>query len=267
MAYALITGASKGIGKSMAQSLAQRKFDLLLVARSQPLLQELAGELSATYGVRAHYLALDLAKPSAVEDLMNWVETQHYEVSVLINNAGYGLWGNFWARESAEINLMLQLNMQTMVNLTYRMIPILRRQPKSHILNVGSMAGYQAMPTLSLYAASKAFVNTFTRGLSWELRGSPVQVTLLAPGSVRTNFIKRSGMEHLETANHKFAMDPGPLAEEAIKAMLKGKREVMPGLSNRIYVQLLRLLPKSVIEKSILSIYRKKETPEPKPHG
>ncbi len=267
MSYALITGASKGIGKSLAQSLALRKFDLLLVARSASLLQQLAGELSATCGVQAHTLSLDLTDPGAVNEVMRWVESGRYEVSVLVNNAGYGLWGNFRDRGPEEINQMLQLNMQTLVNLTYRMIPLLSRQPQSHILNVGSMAGYQAMPTFSLYAASKAFVNTFTRGLSWELRGSPIQVTLLAPGSVRTNFVQRSGMDHLERINHRTAMDPGPLAEEAIRAMLQGKREVMPGFVNRFYVFLIRLLPKSLIEKSVWSIYRKKDHPEPEPHG
>lgn len=261
MSYALITGASKGIGKAMACSLAKRKYDLLLVARSSQLLQQAAEELNQQYGVQVQWLVCDLSKPAAPASILQWISTNQFPVSILINNAGYGLWGNFKDRPIEEQNNMLQLNVQTLVNLVYGMIPVLQLQPKGYILNVGSTAGFQAVPTLSLYAGTKALVNTFTRGLAWELKDSTVSVTLLAPGSVNTDFVRRSGMYHMEEMATKMSMEPQAVAEIAIKGLLSGKKEIVPGLPNQFAAVMVRLLPKSFIEKMIGSIYRKKERP------
>lgn len=258
MSYALVTGGSKGIGKAIAESLAQKKYNLLLVARSEELLKALADEISQKYNVDAKWLAIDLSELTAAVEVKNWVTQNNFPVSILVNNAGYGLWGNFHELTLEDQNNMIRLNVFSLVNLTYLMIPVLMRQPKSYILNTGSLAGYQAVPTLNLYAASKAFVNSFTRGLSHELKDTNISVSLLSPGSVRTNFMERAGLAHLQKMADKFSMDPEEIAAIAVKGMFNGKKEIMPGLVNRFSAGMVRILPKSLIENIAASAYKKK---------
>lgn len=258
MKYALITGSSKGIGKAMAESLAKRKYNVLLIARSEKLLQSLAVEIKQKYNVDAKWLALDLSKAEAATEVKNWVAQNNFPVSILINNAGYGLWGNFHELALEDQNNMLQLNVFTLVNLTYLMIPVLTLQSKSYILNTGSMAGLQSIPTLNLYAASKALVNTFTRGLSHELKNTHISVSLLSPGGVKTDFTERAGMHHMQKMAEKFSMDPEDVAEIAIKGMFDKKKEIMPGFINRFSAAMVKILPKSLIENIAGSTYKKK---------
>ncbi len=258
MEYALITGASKGIGKAMAECLAKRKFNLLLVARSEALLSETATDLQQRYQVAVSWLATDLSTPEAPQTVADWVAKNNFPVAVLINNAGYGLWGKFEELSYADQNNMLQLNVQTLVNLTYLMLPNLKQREKAYILNVGSLAGFQAIPTLSLYAASKALVNTFTRGLAHELKSTPVSVTLLAPGGVKTGFLARSGMFHMQKTDEKLSMKPEAVAKIGIRAMLSRKLEVVPGFPNRFTALMVKLFPKSVVEYITESMYKKK---------
>ncbi|HMH21438.1 MAG TPA: SDR family NAD(P)-dependent oxidoreductase, partial [Puia sp.] len=173
MEYALITGASKGIGRAIAGELASRKYNLLLVARSWDLLEKAAAELSSQYGVKVEWLALDLSGADAAQKVLEWCREKGYAVSVLVNNAGYGLSGPFEKYSLAEHQNMMQLNMGTLVGMTRLFLPELRRQPKAYIMNIASSAAYQAVPKLSLYAATKAFVLSFSRGLHQELHGSP----------------------------------------------------------------------------------------------
>ncbi len=259
MSYALITGSSKGIGKAIAECLAKRKYDLLLVARSENLLQQVAKEINDKYKVDVKWLSLDLSRLDSASQVKNWVVQNNFSVSVLVNNAGYGLWGNFHELSLEEQNDMVQLNVGTLINLTYLMIPVLQKEPKAYILNTGSMAGLQAIPTLNLYAASKAFVNTFTRALAHELKQTNISVSLLAPGSVDTNFVERSGMLHMQKMSDKMAMTAEVVADISVKGMFKGKREIVPGFSNRFGALMVRLLPKSVIEKIASSLYKKKD--------
>ena len=258
MSYALVTGSSKGIGKAIAESLAKRKYNVLLVARSEKLLRELAKDIREKYEVDTQWLALDLSEPTAAADVKNWVSHNNFQVSILINNAGYGLWGNFHELTLDDQNNMLRLNVFTLVDLTYLMIPVLMLQPKSYILNTGSLAGYQAMATLNLYAASKALVNTFTRALKYELKDTSISVSLLSPGSVRTNFIERAGMHHLQKMSEKISMDPEEIAAIAVKGMFNEKKEIVPGFINRFSAAMVKILPKSLIENLAASAYKKK---------
>ena len=257
MAYALITGASKGIGKSIANSLALKHYDLLLIARSGEELEELANTLRSKYNVQVNWLALDLSLPTAAESVFKWCTEHHYTVSILINNAGYAVWGPFDKTDlEAPLN-MLQLNMQTVVSLCHYMLPMLKAQPQSYIMNVSSTAAYQAVPTLSLYAASKAFVLLFTRGLRQELKGSNVSVTCLCPGPVNTNFVDRAGMQAIKETAEKFGMQPDMAADIALKGMFKGKAEIIPGALNAISAFSTRLFPKSMVEKIAGGLYKK----------
>lgn len=259
MAFALVTGASKGIGKSVAECLAKRKFDLLLVARTEELLQQNASHWKENYGIEVNYLTLDLTIPSAPEQVADWVHSHHWPVQVLINNAGYGLWGYFQDLNRKDQDEMLRINMLTLFNLTYLLLPVLKENTPAYVLNVGSMAGLQAMPSLSAYSASKAFVNTFSRALHEELSPHNIFVTLLAPGSVNTHFVERSGMHHMEKIAQKTAMEPEEVAAIAIDAMFKRRKQIIPGFANRLAAYGIKHLSKNRIEKLMATLYRKKK--------
>lgn len=258
MAYALITGASKGIGKALAKELAAKGYDLLLVARSAGLLSELKSKLKKETGREVHTLDLDLSEPQADLKVFEWCEKNHFSISVLVNNAGYGLWGNFEELSLEEQNNMMQLNMLFLVNLTYRLIPRLKKEKSSFILNVGSTAAYQSVPTLSLYAATKAFVVNFSRGLRHELKKSSISVTCLSPGGTKTGFVERSRMHHMEKTAEKLSMTPEAVAKVAIAGLFKKKAEIIPGFINKFSVGIINFIPKSWIEKTAHNLYRKK---------
>jgi short-subunit dehydrogenase len=251
MEYALITGGSKGIGKAMAVLLAQKGYGLLLVSRSEAELKQLAEEL----GTEALYLAIDLSQPGAAQKIADWCSS--YPVSILINNAGYGAWGEFNELElNSQIN-MLQLNINALVELTHFLLPRLKQQPQSYILNVSSTAAYQAVPTLAVYAASKAFVLSFSRAIKYELKDTNTSVTCLCPGPTDTGFAHRAGMDALADLADKFNMTPQEVARVGINAMFNKQAEVIPGLLNRLSAIGARLLNKSLIERITGRLYDK----------
>ena len=253
--FALITGASKGIGRSIAFSLAKRNYNLLLAARSEQALKELKEELGS-YNVRAEIFVIDLALPGAALQIKEWVEENSFEVSVLVNNAGYGLWGNFDELDLTKQMDMIQLNISTLFELSHYMLPSLKRQKRAYILNVSSTAAYQAVPTMALYSASKSFVLSFTRALRFELKHSPVSVTCICPGPVDTGFAERAGLDALSKMAQTFNMKPDEVAEIAVKGLLKGQSEIIPGFTNFISAFATRLLPKAVIERAAAAIYK-----------
>jgi len=253
--FALITGASKGIGRSIAFSLAKRNYNLLLAARSEQALKELKEELGK-YNVCVEVLVIDLALPGAALKIKEWVEENSFEVSVLVNNAGYGLWGNFDELDLSKQMDMIQLNITTLLELSHYILPILKRQKRAYILNVSSTAAYQAVPTMALYSASKSFVLSFTRALRFELRHSPVSVTCICPGPVDTGFAERAGLDALSKMAQTFNMKPDDVAEIAVKGLLNGESEIIPGFTNFISAFATRLLPKAVIERAAAAIYK-----------
>ncbi|HTQ29152.1 MAG TPA: SDR family oxidoreductase [Puia sp.] len=256
MSYAVITGASKGIGKAMAEELATKGYSLLLVARSADLLQELSSRLAGRYGVKADCLAVDLSATDAAEKVYQHCRNNQYPVTVLVNNAGYGLSGSFEKYSLADELNMMQVNMSALVQMTRLFLPVLRDQPKAYILNIASTAAYQAVPYMSLYAGTKAFVLTFSRGLRWELRKSGVSVTCVSPGATDTEFTVRAkiGEKGLKTAA-KVNMTPEAVAKMAIDGMLAGKAEIIPGLVNKLGAFLVWLMPKGLVEKTAMKIY------------
>ena len=256
MEYALITGASKGIGKAIATDLAARGFNVLLVARSEELLQQEAARITALYPVKADWLALDLSTAEAAQNVYDWCRAKGYTVQALVNNAGYGLSGPF-EKYSAEQHVnMMTLNMSTLVALTRLFLPDLRNQPRSYILNIASSAAYQAVPGLSIYAATKAFVLIFSRGLHQELHKLPSTVTCVCPGATDTEFPNRAqvGAKGLKAAE-KLNMTPEAVASLAIRAMLAGKAEVITGFVNKVGATLAWLLPKNLVERTAVKIY------------
>lgn len=256
MEYALITGASKGIGKAIATDLAARGFNVLLVARSEELLQQEAARITALYPVKADWLALDLSTAEAAQNVYDWCRAKGYTVQALVNNAGYGLSGPFEKYSAEQYVNMMTLNMSTLVSLTRLFLPDLRNQSRSYILNIASSAAYQAVPGLSIYAATKAFVLMFSRGLRQELHKSSVSVTCVCPGATDTEFPNRAqvGPKGLKAAE-KLNMSPEAVATLATRAMLSRKAEVITGFVNKIGATLAWLLPKNLVERTAGKIY------------
>ena len=258
MKQAVVTGASKGIGKAFAHLLASQGYDLLLVARSEKTLLKEAEELAQKFNVKAYALPLDLSNSNSVSLILNWCQQQQFNPSVLINNAGYACWGYFDKIDLQQHQQMLQVNVSTLVNLTYGLLPILRKSEQAYILNVASTTAFQAVPTMTLYAASKALVRSFSRGLRYELRDSNVSVTCLSPGPVATNFIEQAGMQVMQETAKKFEMTPEEVASTGLKAMFNKKAECVPGFLNYITIKFSFILPDALLEKIAGNIYLSK---------
>ena len=256
MPFALITGASKGIGKAIAETLAVRGYDILLVARSADLLEQVSADIHASTGRICHWMAVDLTENQAAEKVFDWCNQNHYTVSVLVNNAGYGLSGHFEKYTSQEHTDMLMVNIITLTKLTRLFLPGLQLQPAAFILNIGSTASYQAVPLLAAYAASKAYVLSFSRGLHRELKNTNVSVTCVCPGPTDTNFVNRANIgKKGQKAAEKFNMSPQTVAHIAVESLLRRRPEVITGGLNKLSTFFVWLLPKSVVEGVAQKLY------------
>ncbi|WP_343701996.1 SDR family NAD(P)-dependent oxidoreductase [Chitinophaga sp.] len=257
MSYALITGAAKGIGRAIAASLAEKKYRLLLADIDGPALQRTAADLTAQYRVDVQYLQIDLSQPGAADQLKLWTGGYHHLLNVVVNNAGYGLNGRFEELPlEAQLNI-IDLNIRTQVAVSHAFIPVLRGFPRSYLLNVGSTTAFQSVPYLNVYAATKAFVLSFTRGLRHELKQSPVSVSCLIPGSTDTAFVNRAGMgaSTLKIAR-RFNMTAESVGKTAVEGLFAGKAEIIPGFTNRLNALLPKFFPKSFVEEIAAGIYR-----------
>jgi uncharacterized protein len=257
MQYALITGASKGIGKAMAETLAQRKHNLILVARSQVLLETLALDLSKSHGILVQVLALDLASTNAPQQIVDFIAKHKLSVNILINNAGFGYGGAMMANSDLENTAIINLNITALTRLSHAMVPLLQQNKPAHILNVASTAAYQAVPYLAIYAATKVFVLNYSRALRQELAPTGVHVSVLCPGGTNTEFstTARLGEKALKTGE-KVNMSASEVAQIGIAGMLAAKAEIVPGILNKLNVFGSWLLPKVLIEKIAGNLYK-----------
>ncbi|QEM05586.1 SDR family oxidoreductase [Mucilaginibacter rubeus] len=255
--YALVTGAGKGIGRSLAILLAQKGYNLLLVSRTESDLIALSAQIKADYKVEADYVAIDLSAAGASLRIFDWAKNLNVPLSILINNAGHGVWGNFHELDLAAQTGMMQVNMNALTELSYYFIPILKLQQQAFILNVGSTAAYQAVPTLALYAATKAFVLSFSRALRYELKDTTIAVSCLCPGPTDTGFVHRAGMDAIADLAAKFSMTADDVAAMGVKGMFNKKAEIVPGLLNKLSVTGSVHLPKSIIERIAAGLYKR----------
>ena len=257
MNYALITGASKGIGKAIAFNLAEKGHAVLLVARSEQLLKDVSAKINQQYKVPTAYLAIDLTDAMAPQNILDWCISNDYSVDLLINNAGYGLNGLLEEYPLEAHIEMMQVNMSSLLALTYLFLPNLKKLPKAYIGNIASGAAYQSVPGLNTYAATKAFVLSFSRGLSYELRNSTVSVSCVCPGATDTDFANRAHVTNTKAIKmaQKFNMSPSSVAQIAVEGILAGKVEIVPGFINKMAKVLANLLPDRLLEKSAADIY------------
>jgi len=258
MTTAIITGASKGIGKAFAGELASKGYNLLLIARTESLLKNLADELSAKHNVNVSYLALDLTLQTSIQKIIEKVEHEEIPIQILINNAGYALWGNFADMDLAEQEKMMFVNMNLMVHLSHSLLPYLQKNKKSYLLNVASSSAYQAVPTLAIYCASKAFVLQFTRSLRHEIKGTGVRVSCLSPGPTETEFMDAAGMTtpKMKKQAAKFNMSPAEVASIGIKGLMNDKAEIIPGFLNVLQAKLVNFVPKIITENIAAGLYK-----------
>lgn len=245
MGLALVTGASGGIGRQLAIECARDKQDVVLVARRQADLDQLAGALQSQYGVWAEGRALDLAAPGAAERLVETLEADGLQVDTLINNAGFGLFGPFLEGELEGHLETLQLNIAALTALTYRLTPGMIQRGSGRVLNLASTAAFQPGPLMAVYYASKAYVLHFSEALASEFQGTGVTVTALCPGPTWTGFQERAGMSGIKMLKGP-VMDPARVARAGYRGMQKGKRIVIPGLANKLLAQAYRISPRQL---------------------
>jgi uncharacterized protein len=259
MGYALVTGSSKGIGKSIAVELAKRKKDLLLVARSSDLLETIASDIRKQYNVQVSVLSLDLTEKNAATTIKKWCDNNNYVVDVLVNNAGYGLSGSFGAYTQDAYEEMLQININTLVGLCYVFLEDFKKLNQAYILNVASTTAYQSVPGFAVYAASKSFCLSFSRSLTYELRNTNVSVTCVSPGGTDTDFAIRAKVSNkaLKAAD-TFNMTPEIVGALSVKALYNKKTEVILGVINKVGAFLSWLLPQKFVEGNLSKIYEAK---------
>ena len=245
---ALITGASSGIGACFAASLAARGYRLVLVARSGDALQALADRLVAQHGGEAIALPADLGQPGAAAKLKATLDAQGIAVDVLINNAGFGTAGAFHKADPARNSGMVALNITAVVELCQSFLPGMVERRTGGIINVASSSAFQPLPTMSLYAASKSFVLSFSEGLWAEVRSKGVTVTALCPGPVDTPFFEATGTPGLRSKVPSQAMmTPEAVVAAALEGFDKGRSLVVPGLPNKFTSVLPRFVPRQLM--------------------
>lgn len=254
---ALITGASAGIGRELARVLA-RDHDLILTARREAELRALATELAPA---ACHVFPADLAYPAAPRGLFDAVCAAGLTVDVLINNAGFGDLGPFADADLAKMLRMIQLNITALTELTGLFLPRMREQRRGHILNVGSVAGFQPGPFMAVYYATKAYVNSFSEALSEELAGTGITVTCLAPGRTQSEFGALAGITPAPQASG--TADARSVAEAGVHAMKRGKRMIVTGFRNRALIFAERFLPRGMVIRAVARMQKKRKTNDP----
>lgn len=236
----LITGASSGIGWEFARLFARAGYDLVLVARNRPRLEELSRELVSGHEVQVTIIVQDLADRSAPHIIASQLASQKLEIDVLINNAGTQVYGVF-AESGMERQLeLIQVNLASLVHLTHLLLPGMLQRGRGRILNVGSTGSFAPGPLNAVYCATKAFVVSFSQAIGAELAGTGVTVTAVCPGATRTAFVTRHGMQDVRIFCH--AMSPVRVAQVAYRALMQNRPLAVIGLANQLQVIAFQLM-------------------------
>lgn len=232
MKATLITGASSGIGEAFARRLAAEKHNLVLVSRSEKPLHELCDELMLQHKVIAHYVVLDLTERDADATLFAETEKHGFEIDWLINNAGFGSNGDFVTLDRDRELEMIELNIRSLVALTHRYLAAMRERKGGMIVNVSSTAGFQPIPFMATYAATKAFVSSFSEALAEENAPFGIKVLALCPGATKTNFFAASNIE--SPIQLKGLQTVEDVIETAMTAVRGGRRKAVSGFANKV---------------------------------
>ena len=247
---ALVTGASSGIGLELARMAAARGHDVVLVARGEAALRALAEELARDHGASAHVVAADLALPDGPERVVEGVEALGLEVDVLVNNAGFGLYGDFLDTDLAIERDMIAVNVTAPTALAKRFAIPMARRGRGRILNVASTAAFQPGPRMAVYYATKAYVVSFSEALADELSGSGLRISCLAPGPTATAFAAEAGATESRLFQGE-TMSVDEVARIGYEGWKQGKPLVIAGARNRLGALAVRLLPRAYVRKLV----------------
>jgi uncharacterized protein len=254
----LITGASSGIGYEMAKLLAKKKFNLVLVARSEGKLNELKNEILKTEKVDINIINMDLSLPESPKNLFDRLMQKQISITHLINNAGVGDLNLFENTEWSKVNQMMDLNMKSLTELCYLFLPILKLKPHSVILNVSSIAAFFPGPNMAVYYATKAYVQSFTEALAQELVKSSVKVMALCPGPTQSGFQEAAS---ISLSNPLFAGVPSSLevAKYAVKLLDSSSRVGVHGFKNKLLLFSIHFLPRRLTVKMVAKLQASRE--------
>lgn len=254
----LITGASAGIGLEFAKIFAKEKYDLVITARNETKLNELANEIKNHHNVNVKVIAKDLSKQNAGKEIFEQLKNENVITDVLINNAGFGVFNNYWDVELQDEKNMLQVNIMALAELTNLFGKDMANRGGGKILNVASTAAFQPGPTMAGYYASKAFVLSYSQAVDFELRKKGVQVSTLCPGPTITEFQIRANMEDLNLFKKGFTMSAEEVAQIGYNGLMKGKPVIIAGAMNKISAMSSKISPSKVSMKIVNWLQSKK---------
>ena len=243
---ALITGASGGIGFQFSKLLAKDAYNVVLIARTEKRLLEIKKEFEEQYNVKVLIFSKDLTKPNAVKEIYNELINKNIKIDVLINNAGFGNFGKFYDTDWEKESKMLQLNIVALTHLTKLFLKDMVERGEGKILNVSSTSAFQPGPLMSIYYASKAYVQSFSEAIATEVKGTGVTVTALCPGPVKTGFQKKVSDIEPRLINLNLS-DPENVAKYGYRSLQRGDRVAIPGLINQFLVHAVNFIPRNAV--------------------
>jgi len=248
MPTALITGASSGIGKAFAHELAARNTNLVLVARSQEKLNQLAKQLQEQYKIQVEVIVKDLTEPNAAAAVFDITKTKGLTIDLLINNAGFGVYGDFAEGDGERQVKIVQLNILALVDLTHKFLPLMRQRRSGSIINVSSITAFQPIPYLSVYAASKAFIVSFSEALWAENRDYGVRVLVTCPGPIETNFFTEANFPPGLAGNTNKMYSSEKMVRESLQALENGYPTIITSdPTTQIRSKLSRIVPRKIL--------------------
>jgi uncharacterized protein len=251
--WALVTGASAGIGRAICGKLAAGGTNLVLTSRRHERIEQLAAKLSETYKIRAEFYAADLSLPAAPDDIFAFTQAKGIQIDLLVNNAGFGAYGAFQNSNRVRQLQMIQVNVAAVVHLTHLYLPPMIERKRGDILIVASTAAFQGVPYITTYAATKAFDLLFAEALAEEVKGFGVRVCALCPGSTRTEFQQVAGQPD---RSFRHAESAEKVAQVGLEALAKGKSSVISGTANRLGVQGQRLAPRRLVTRVAAKLFK-----------
>ena len=252
----MITGASSGIGTEFARQLAAKGHGVLLVARREDRLRALADDLRRLHGIRAEVIAADLEDSAAVAALPAQVAERGLDVEVLVNNAGFTTVGDVHENPDRQLG-MVRVNVEALLALTCEYLPGMVERGRGAVIQVASVASFQPIPVQAVYAATKAFVRSFSEAVSAELKGTGVTMTALCPGPVATEFLEADGFKNESPGPSFIWSTPADVAKAGIEGAEKGKRVVIPGIGNRATAMFGTHGPRAITLGPAATIYRR----------
>ncbi len=256
----LITGASSGIGKDLAHLFAKDGYDLVLAARSENILQVLATEMENKYAVKAIVIPIDLSKTNAAEDLFTAIQEKNIRIYALVNNAGFGTFGEFAETSLQEETDMILVNVLALTQLTKLFLQEMKAQNEGQILNIASVAAFQPGPLMAVYYATKAYVLSFTEALASELKGTGIAVSALCPGPTQTGFVDRAKLQNSKIFSGELKLASSEkVASIGYEGLQNGKIIVIPGFTNKVITKSYRFMPRKALAAIVKKIQAKRK--------